>query len=104
MECGGARSEDQALEQGIGRQAIGAVNAGASSFACGVKTAEAGAAAEIGADAAHEIVRRGANGDEVAAEVETVVREKSADAGKASGEIDVAHVTHVEIDRAWLGS
>ncbi len=63
----GARAEDEPFEQGIGGQAVGAVHAGAGGFAGSVEAAEAGAPAQIGADAAHEVMRRGANGDEVAA-------------------------------------
>ena len=51
--AGGTRTEDEAFEQGIGCEAIGAMNAGARGLAGGVEAAEAGASDEIGADAAH---------------------------------------------------
>ena len=63
----GARAEDEAFEQRVRGQAVGAVDAGAGGFAGGVEPGEGGAAVEIGADAAHEVVRRGADGDQVAA-------------------------------------
>ena len=79
------------------------MHAGAGGFAGGVEAGERGAAAEIGADAAHEVVRGGADGDQVAAQVETVLREEGADAGEARDEVDVLHVAHVEVDGTERG-
>ena len=46
-DVAGAGSEDQAFEQGIAGQAIGAVNAGGCGFSGGVEAREGGAAIEI---------------------------------------------------------
>ena len=96
--AGGAGAGDEALEKRIGGEAIGAVHSGAGGFAGRVKPGERGAAAEAGADAAHEVVRGGADGDQIAAQIEAVVREECADAGKARDDVDVVDVAHVEID------
>ncbi len=99
--CGrGARAKDQALKEGVGSKAIGAVYAGAGGFSRCVKAGDIGAAVQFGADAAHEVVGRGAHGDEIALEIEAVIGEKRADSRKAVVEIDSADVAHVEINRA----
>jgi hypothetical protein len=46
-------------------------------------------------------VSRGADGDEIAGKIERVWSKKCADTGKALVEIDLPHVTHVEINRVW---
>ena len=94
----GACAEDQAFEQRVGGQAVGAVDAGAGGLSGGVEAGQSGAAEEVGADAAHQVMRGGADGDEVAAEVERVARQDGADAGKAVVQIDALDVAHVEMD------
>ncbi len=54
---------------------------------------------DIGENATHQIVRRGADGDGIAIEVEAVLREEEGDAWKAGVQI-FFDVTHVEVDRA----
>ena len=44
--------EDQALQQGVGREPVGAVHAGAGDLATGVEARHGGAAVQVGADAA----------------------------------------------------
>ena len=73
---------------------------GAGGFPCGVEAAETGAAGEVGADSAHQIVRGGTDGDKVAGEVESIRGEECADAGEAFMKVDLVHVAHVEIDEA----
>ena len=73
---------------------------GACGFARCVKAFHRGAPAKIGANSAHKVVRGGADGNEIAAKIEAVIGEESADAGKARGDVDVAHVAHVEVDGA----
>src|SRR5829696_4540546 len=51
-----AGGEDDALEEGVGGEAVGAVDAGAGGFADGEQAGEAGAAVEVGEDAAHQVV------------------------------------------------
>ena len=84
----GARAEDQAFEQRVRSQPVGAVDAGAGGFARGIEAAQAGAAGEVGADAAHQVVRRRAHGNQIARQVEAVLRQKCADAGKALVKIE----------------
>ena len=43
-------------------------------------------------------MRGGADGDEIAAEIERVTLEDGADAGKAMMQVNVLYVAHVEID------
>ena len=76
------------------------MNAGAGGFSGGVKAAQAGAAGQIGPDAAHQVMGRGANGNEVAGQVEAVLGEEGADAGKTLVKVDACDVAHVEIDGA----
>src|ERR1035437_3080267 len=45
-------------------------------------------------------MRRGANRNEVSAEIERVTRQDGADAGKTVMQVDAFHVSHVEIDHA----
>lgn len=94
---GGADAEDEALEQRVGGEAVGAMDAGAGGFASGVEAAAAGASGKVGADAAHEVVGSGADGDEIAGEVEMVYGEEGADAGEALVQVD-ADMAHVEIN------
>jgi len=54
-----AGGEDDALEEGVGGEAVGAVDAGAGGFADGEQAGEAGAAVEVGEDAAHQVVGGG---------------------------------------------
>src|ERR1019366_7107843 len=49
---------------------------------------------------AHEVVRGGADGAEVAGKIERVRGEESADAGETLVNVEVPHVAHVEIDGA----
>ena len=72
----GARAKDEAFEQRIRSQAVGAVDAGAGSFASRIESAQTGAPTEIGADAAHEVVRRRADGNEIALKIEPVLAQE----------------------------
>jgi hypothetical protein len=57
-------------------------------------------AEEIGLDAAHQVMRRWADGDQVAAQVERVARQHGADAGKAGLQVDALHMAHIQMDDA----
>ena len=71
--CGGEQgmgatpAEGEALEQGVGGEAVGAVDAGAGDFADGVEAGDRGAAPCVGANAAHPIVGGGGDRDGVSA-------------------------------------
>ena len=56
------------------------------------------AAVEIGFHAAHEVVCRGQNGDEIAGKIEAVAGKEGADAGEALIEINAGDVVYVEED------
>src|SRR5450755_1292221 len=79
----------------------------ASCLTRGVEPAQVGAAAQVSADATHEVVCRGAHRDQIGLQIERILRQKSADSGKALVEIDAFHVAHVEVHNAhsaWLRS
>src|SRR5271170_6055466 len=67
-----ARAEDEAFEQGVAGEAIGAVDAGEGGFAGGVEAGDGGASPKIGFYAAHHEMRGGADGSEVTGEIEAV--------------------------------
>src|SRR5690606_37206837 len=57
VECGGdAGGEDEALQQGVGRQPVGSVDAGAGDLAAGVEAGDGRPAVQVGADAAARVV------------------------------------------------
>ncbi len=99
----GAGAEDEAFQKRIGGQAIGAVDAGAGDFAGGVEAGDGGAAVEVGLDAAHQVMRGGAHGDEIVCKVEMVLSEEGADAGKTLVQVYAGYMAHVEVDRARFG-
>lgn len=74
---GGESSEDEAFEQRVGREAIGAVDSGASGLASGVEAGYGGVAVNVCEDASHEVVRGGTDRDEVAVELEAVLGEEA---------------------------
>ena len=93
-------AEDETFKEGVAGEAVGSVDAGAGGFSGGVEAGDGGAAMEVGFDAAHEVVGRGADGDEVATKFELVAVEEGGDAGEAGDEVFAAG-THVEEDRAF---
>jgi len=48
----------------------------------------------------HQIMRRRTDGNQVASEVEAVLRQKRADAGKTMVQVDAFHGTHVQMHHA----
>ena len=81
--AGGARAVDETFEQGIAGQAIGAVDPGTGSFAGGIKSGKRGVAAEIGANAAHRIMRRGTNRHQVRGKIDVVLQAGAVNAREA---------------------
>jgi hypothetical protein len=83
---GAAPGEDEAFEQGVGGEAVGAVDSGAGDLTDGEEAEERGATEEVGADAAHPVVGCGRNGDRLGVPVETASTGCSVDGGEAFGE------------------
>ena len=77
---GGAPAEDEAFEQGIRGEAVGALHACAGHFARRIEAGQGRTAVNVGTNAAHAIVRSGGDGDEVAGEVKAVFGEAFTDA------------------------
>ena len=96
----GARAEDQTFEQRVRRQAVRAVDARAGDLARGVESGQAGAPFEVCADAAHDVMRRRADGDGVAREVEAEAKARRVDFGEAASQVSGVEGRHVEEDGA----
>ena len=83
---GDAGAEDGGLEQRVRGEPVGAVQAGRGHLARGPQALDGGAAAQVGGDAAHVIVRGRRDGDELVHGIDAggaaVARRRS---GKASG-------------------
>ncbi len=58
-----AVGEDEALEQRVRGEPVGAVHAGGGALAAGVEAGDRGRAVEVGGDAAHQVVGRGCDRD-----------------------------------------
>ena len=67
---GDARRVDDGFEQRVRRQAVGAMRAGRGDFARRPQSIERGAAARVGRDAAHVIVRGGRDRNEIARRID----------------------------------
>ena len=79
----GARAIDEAFEQGIAGESIGAMDAGAGDFAGGVEAGDGGSSVQIGGNAAHGVVGGGEDGAGLAVEVDAVSEAGGVDAGEA---------------------
>ncbi len=97
-EVGGAVGEDDAFEQAVGGEAVGAVNAGAGDLADGEEAGEIGTAKGVGLDAAHPVVGGGGDGDGVVRPFEAGAGARGVDGGEALGEEVCAKVGSVEQD------
>ncbi len=75
------------------------MNAGAGCFSGGVEALQGGSPIEVGADAAHEVMGRGTNGDEVAGQVKAVFGQECADARKSLVQVDAFDMPHVQMAR-----
>ena len=87
----GAAAEDEALEQGVRRQAVRAVHAGAGALARGVEARNVRPAVEIRDDAAHRVVGRRGDGNRLQRRVEALPLERVHERRKAAA-IDAAQV------------
>ncbi len=96
--AGGARAVDQTFEQGIARQAVGAVDPGAGSFAGGIKSGKRGAAAEIGANASHRIMRRRTDRHQVRGKIDVVLQAGGVNARESLLQAFAIQVGKVKID------
>jgi hypothetical protein len=73
------------------------MDAGAGGFACGEEAGERSVTVNVAENTSHEVVRSGADGDEVAVELEAVFDEEARDAGEAGVQV-FGDVAHVEVD------
>src|SRR5690606_980984 len=84
VECGGdAGGEDEALQQGVGRQPVGSVDAGAGDLAAGVEAGDGRPAVQVGADAAARVVGGRDDRDRFGHGVDAVVPAGGQDGGEA---------------------
>jgi len=98
----GSRPKDQPLQQRIRRQPVGAVHSSAGCLARRVKPRQTGAAAQVRLDAAHQIMRRWPHRNNIPRQVERVLRQKRADAGKALVNVEAVQVPHIEMHQPRL--
>jgi len=94
----GARAEDEAFEEGITGEAIGAMDAGGGGFAGSVETGDGSASPKIGFDAAHHEVRGGTYGSEVAGKIQAVAEAGGIDERETLFEEVLGLGGQVEID------
>src|SRR5580698_4471424 len=71
-------------------------------FSRGVEAPDGGAAVYVGADAAHEVMGGGTDGDEIAAQIEAMLGEESGNAREPRYRVDFRDVAHVEMDGKLL--
>ncbi len=81
---------------------IGAVDAGARGFSCGVEALERGAPVQVGPDTAHEVMRCWRTGMRSLCRLRPCTARKRLMRGSA-GQVDVLNVTHVENRRSGIG-
>jgi 3-dehydroquinate synthase len=93
---GGTGAEDDAFQQGVAGEAVGAVDTGAGDFAGGKEARDGGEAVEIGMDAAHGVVGGGMDGGGLFGEIEAVVEAGLEDAGEVVLHDAGGEVGHVE--------
>lgn len=81
------RPEDHPFEQGVGRQSVGAMDAGAGSLTGGPQTRQRRSTVQVCNDPPAGVVRRGRNRQPVFGGVEAGLGERRRDRGKAIGEV-----------------
>ena len=79
---GSAGAEDEPFEQRVAREAVRAVDAGARDLACGEQPGNGGAARKVGVHAAAHVMRRRADGQRIAGEVEPGLAARFGDSRK----------------------
>ncbi len=94
---GDALREDQALEEGVGRQPVGAVHARAGDLAARVEPRHRRPAAQVRTHAAGGVVGGRRDGDEVGDRVDAVGAAGREDRGEAPGPLLGAEVAGVEV-------
>ena len=90
--------ENQAFEQRIGGQAIGAMQAGAGGFAGDIEAGQVGASAQIADDAAAGVVRRRHDRDRFAGDVDAQFEAAGMDVREVFADEILALVRDVEIN------
>ena len=102
--CSPARlPKTQGLDEGVGGQAVGAVQAGVGDLADGVEIVDGGLAEQVGDDAADHVVGGGVDGDGLFGGVDVEGDAHVVDAGEAVFEGLFGHVAGVEEDVGVLG-
>src|SRR5437660_8052100 len=93
-----ARAENEAFEKGIAGKTICAVNSSVGGFAGGVEAGNGSASPKIGFDAAHHVMRGGANGGDVRGEVQAIFEAGGMNSREALLEKFLGLRGHVQID------
>ena len=94
----GARSPNQAFEQGCAGQAVGAMQAGARDLADGPQAIHSGSAVVVGGNAAAAVVRGGHHRDGFARQVDAALHAHGVDAGKTFAKLIGGLVRDVQIN------
>ena len=99
----GAFAEDEGFDEGIGGEAVGAVEAGVGDFADGVEVLDGGLAEEVGDDAADHVMRGWVDRDGLLRRIDVEGHAHVVDAGEAVAEGVFGHVAGIEKDMGELG-
>ena len=95
----GPGTEDEQLGQGVGAQAVGAVDADAGDLAGGVQPVQWSGAVDVGVDAAHHVVHHRPDRDQLADRVDVlVVQAELPDDGEPGGDDRLTEVAQVQVD------
>src|SRR5579863_3273681 len=100
----GTGAEDQTFEQRVAGQAVGAVDASGSGFTGDVEAGQRAATFEIGANAAHRVVRSGTDWDQFASDVNVELETSGVDARKAGFYVGGVEMSEVEVDDRVLST
>src|SRR5581483_2616470 len=95
---------DEALEQAVRGEAVGAVQAAGGDLAGGPQAGQGGASVQVHDDAADHVVGAGAHGDQVARDVQAEAAADLVDAGEAATYQLGVEVAQVEVDVGVLGT
>ena len=96
-------AEDETFEERVAAEAVSAVEACRGNFAAGVEIFDICFRGDIGFDAADHIVRAGADGDEVFADIDIETVAEFAYDGESFGEVLFVEVADIEIDVGGFG-
>mmetsp|Transcript_6732 Transcript_6732/g.30378 ORF Transcript_6732/g.30378 Transcript_6732/m.30378 type:complete len:336 (+) Transcript_6732:465-1472(+) len=94
--------EHHSLEQGVGREPVGAVKPRARRLTAREQSVQRSLAVEVGANAAAEVVRRRDNRDAVGRHVQPAPAQLGGDAREVLQDVVRGEVAHVEVDAPRL--